>query len=286
MTMSVVAHEIDGELTCVRAEIEDGIGWATLNRPDKRNAMSPTLNDEMLRVLDAFEVDERVKVVVITGAGEAFSAGMDLKEFFRDLDTLPYALKMRIKRSAYQWQWKTLLSYTKPTIAMVNGWCFGGAFTPLVACDLAIAADDALFGLSEINWGIIPGGQVTKAVVATMPMRDAMYYATTGETFDGRKASEMRLVNESVPADKLRERTVELAQILASKNPTVMRGTKIAVRLVQQMAWEVSDDYLMAKNSEALFLDPERGRTQGLNQFLDEKSFKPGLGGYARDADA
>ena len=284
--MSVVAHEIDGELTCVRAEIEDGIGWATLNRPDKRNAMSPTLNDEMLRVLDAFEVDERVKVVVITGAGEAFSAGMDLKEFFRDLDTLPYALKMRIKRSAYQWQWKTLLSYTKPTIAMVNGWCFGGAFTPLVACDLAIAADDALFGLSEINWGIIPGGQVTKAVVATMPMRDAMYYATTGETFDGRKASEMRLVNESVPADKLRERTVELAQILASKNPTVMRGTKIAVRLVQQMAWEVSDDYLMAKNSEALFLDPERGRTQGLNQFLDEKSFKPGLGGYARDADA
>ena len=286
MTMSVVAHEIDGELTCVRAEIEDGIGWATLNRPDKRNAMSPTLNDEMLRVLDAFEVDERVKVVVITGAGEAFSAGMDLKEFFRDLDTLPYAQKMRIKRSAYQWQWKTLLSYTKPTIAMVNGWCFGGAFTPLVACDLAIAANDALFGLSEINWGIIPGGQVTKAVVATMPMRDAMYYATTGETFDGRKASEMRLVNESVPADKLRERTVELAQILASKNPTVMRGTKIAVRLVQQMAWEVSDDYLMAKNSEALFLDPERGRTQGLNQFLDEKSFKPGLGGYARDADA
>jgi len=284
--MSVVAHEIDGELTCVRAEIEDGIGWATLNRPDKRNAMSPTLNDEMLRVLDAFEVDERVKVVVITGAGEAFSAGMDLKEFFRDLDTLPYAQKMRIKRSAYQWQWKTLLSYTKPTIAMVNGWCFGGAFTPLVACDLAIAANDALFGLSEINWGIIPGGQVTKAVVATMPMRDAMYYATTGETFDGRKASEMRLVNESVPADKLRERTVELAQILASKNPTVMRGTKIAVRLVQQMAWEVSDDYLMAKNSEALFLDPERGRTQGLNQFLDEKSFKPGLGGYARDADA
>ena len=284
--MAVIAHELNGELTCARAELEDGIGWAILNRPDKRNAMSPTLNDEMLRILDAFEVDDRVKVVVVTGAGDSFSAGMDLKEFFRDLDALPYAQKMRIKRSAYQWQWKTLLSYTKPTIAMVNGWCFGGAFTPLVACDLAIAADDALFGLSEINWGIIPGGQVTKAVVATMPMRDAMYYATTGETFDGRKASEMRLVNESVPADKLRERTVELAQILASKNPTVMRGTKIAVRLVQQMAWEVSDDYLMAKNSEALFLDPERGRTQGLNQFLDEKSFKPGLGGYARDADA
>jgi len=273
-------------LTCTRAEVEDGIGWAILDRPAKRNAMSPTLNDEMLRILDAFEVDDRVKVVVVTGAGGAFSAGMDLKEFFRDLDPLPYAQKMRIKRSAYQWQWKTLLNYTKPTIAMVEGWCFGGAFTPLVACDLAIAAEDAQFGLSEINWGIIPGGQVTKAITATMPHRDAMYYATTGETFDGRKAAEMRLVNEAVPAERLRARTVELAQVLAGKNPTVMRGTKMAVRLVQQMAWEVSDDYLMAKNSEALFLDPERGRTQGLTQFLDEKSYKPGLAGYARNTDA
>lgn len=281
--MAAVPLEFETTLTCTRAEVEGPIGWAILDRPAKRNAMSPTLNDEMLRILDAFEIDDRVKVVVVTGAGGAFSAGMDLKEFFRDLDPLPYAQKMRIKRSAYQWQWKTLLNYTKPTIAMVDGWCFGGAFTPLVACDLAIAAEDAQFGLSEINWGIIPGGQVTKAVTATMPHRDAMYYAVTGETFDGRKAAEMRLVNEAVPGDRLRERTVELATILAGKNPTVLRGTKMAVRLVQQMAWEVSDDYLMAKNSEALFLDPERGRTQGLTQFLDEKSYKPGLAGYARE---
>lgn len=284
--MGTVPLDTETPLTCTRAEVGDGIGWAILHRPDKRNAMSPTLNDEMLRILDAFEVDERVKVVVVTGGDQAFSAGMDLKEFFRDLDPLPYAQKMRIKRSAYQWQWKTLLNYTKPTVAMVSGWCFGGAFTPLVACDLAIAAEDAQFGLSEINWGIIPGGQVTKAITATMPHRDAMYYAMTGETFDGRKAAEMRLVNEAVPADRLRARTIELAQVLAGKNPTVMRGTKMAVRLVQQMAWEVSDDYLMAKNSEALFLDPERGRNQGLTQFLDEKSYKPGLAGYARGSDA
>lgn len=283
--MSVGVDGLDG-LTCTRAEVGEGIGWAILDRPDKRNAMSPALNDEMLRILDAFEVDDRVKVVVVTGSGDAFSAGMDLKEFFRDLDPLPYAQKMRIKRSAYQWQWKTLLSYSKPTIAMVNGWCFGGAFTPLVACDLAIAAEEARFGLSEINWGIIPGGQVTKAVTAMMPARDAMFYALTGDTFDGRQAAEMRLVNEAVPAAGLRDRVVALATQLAGKNPTVLRGTKTAVRLVQQMAWEVSDDYLMAKNSEALFLDPERGRSQGLTQFLDEKSYKPGLGGYARDTRA
>ncbi len=269
-------------LVNVLVEIEAGIAWVTLNRPDKRNAMSPALNDEMVRVLDALEIDEQVAVVVLTGAGDSFSAGMDLKEFFRDLDHLPYNQKIRIKRSAWQWQWKMLLSYPKPTIAMVNGWCFGGAFTPLVACDLAIAAEEAQFGLSEINWGILPGGQVTKAVTATMPHRDAMYYAMTGETFDGRKAAEMRLVNEAVPLSQLRRRTLELATLLRGKNPTILRGTKQAVRMVQQMTWDVSNEYLTAKSSEALFLDPERGRSQGLTQFLDEKSYRPGMSGYKR----
>ena len=220
--------------------------------------------------------------MVLTGAGDSFSAGMDLKEFFRELDPLPYAQKMRIKRSAWQWQWKMLLSYPKPTIAMVNGWCFGGAFTPLVSCDLAIAAEEAQFGLSEINWGILPGGQVTKAITAAMSHRDAMYYAMTGKTFDGRKAAQMRLVNEAVPLSRLKSHTRELAMLLRGKNPTVLRGTKMAVRMVQEMPWEVSDDYLMAKSAQSQLLDPERGRSQGLTQFLDEKSYRPGLSGYRR----
>jgi feruloyl-CoA hydratase/lyase len=269
-------------LTNVLVEIESGIAWVTLNRPDKRNAMSPALNDEMLRVLDALEIDDSVAVVVLTGAGDSFSAGMDLKEFFRDLDAMPYSQKIRLKRSAWQWQWKTLLYYPKPTIAMVNGWCFGGAFTPLVACDLAIAAEEAKFGLSEINWGILPGGQVTKAVTATMSHRDAMYYVMTGETFTGKKAAEMKLVNEAVPLSQLKTRTRELAMLLRGKNPTVLRGAKMAVRHTQEMSWDVSNDYLSAKSAESQFLDPERGRSQGLTQFLDEKSFRPGLSGYKR----
>jgi trans-feruloyl-CoA hydratase/vanillin synthase len=202
---------------------------------------------------------------------------MDLKEYFRDLDKLPYAQQVHKRRSAWQWQWRQLMAYPKPTIAMVNGWCFGGAFTPLVACDLAIAAEDAVFGLSEINWGIIPGGNVTRSVVAAMNLRDAMYYVMTGETFDGRKAAAMGLVNEAVPKTRLRARTRELAKVLLGKNPTVLRAAKAAVRAVQGMPWELSDEYLMAKSHQARYLDPEQGRTQGLTQFLDEKSFKPGL---------
>jgi len=266
----------------VTVERDNGIAWVTMNRPDKRNAMNPALNDAMLRILDDLEVDDGCGVVVLTGAGDSFSAGMDLKEFFRDLDDLPYIQQVHARRSAWIWQWRQLMAYPKPTIAMVNGWCFGGAFTPLVACDLAVAAEDAVFGLSEINWGIIPGGNVTRAVVATMNLRDAMYYVMTGETFDGRKAAQMGLVNEAVPRKRLRARTRELAETLLKKNPTVLRAAKTAVRAVQFMPWELSDDYLMAKGHQSRFLDAEEGRSRGLKQFLDEKSFKPGLRSYRR----
>src|SRR5690606_9424526 len=171
-----------GDWKNVLVELEDGIAWVTMNRPEKRNAMNPALNDEMVEVLDTIEVEKDAGVLVLTGAGDSFSAGMDLREFFRDVDHLPYEEQVHIRRSAWQWQWRMLMNYMKPTIAMVNGWCFGGAFTPLVACDLAIAAEEAQFGLSEINWGIIPGGNVTRAVVATMCHRDAMLYVMTGRT--------------------------------------------------------------------------------------------------------
>ncbi len=183
----------------VLVEVADGIAWVTLNRPEKRNAMNPPLNNEMVEVLDAVELEPSAGVLVLTGAGDSFSAGMDLREYFRATDPLPYVEQLHVRRSAWQWQWKMLMHYSKPTIAMVNGWCFGGAFTPLVACDLAIAAEEAQFGVSEINWGIIPGGNVTRALAATMNLRDAMYYVMTGRTFDGRKAAQMGVVNEAVP---------------------------------------------------------------------------------------
>jgi len=171
----------------------------------------------------------------------------------------------------------------KPTIAMVNGWCFGGAFNSVVACDLAIAAEEATFGLSEINWGIIPAGNVLKSVTSVMNPRDAMYYTMTGETFDGRKAAATGLVNEAVPLARLRERTRELAEVLLAKNPATLRTAKHACRRVRDLSWDDAEDYLFAKFDQMRFLDREKGRDKGLKQFLDEKSYRPGLGGYRRD---
>jgi feruloyl-CoA hydratase/lyase len=271
-------------LTTVKVEFDEGIAWVILNRPEKRNAMSPTMNREMVAVLEALEVDDRCGVVVLTGAGEAFTAGMDLKEYFRETDDAPAAVKLKIRRAAGEWQWRKLRLYPKPTIAMVNGWCFGGAFSPLVACDLAIAADEAIFGLSEINWGIIPAGTVTRAVAEVVNPRAALYYIMTGEPFDGRKAREIGLVNESVPLAGLRDRTRELAQVLLGKNPTVLRQAKNVFKRIGVMDWDLAEDYLAAKAEQTAAQDPERGRAKGMRQFLDEKSIRPGLDTYRRDS--
>jgi trans-feruloyl-CoA hydratase/vanillin synthase len=266
----------------VTVEFDEGIAWVTLNRPEKRNAMNPELNREMWGILDALELDERCGVVVLTGAGDAFTAGMDLKEYFRETDGLPPIANARMKRQATDWMWRKLMYYAKPTIAMVNGWCFGGGFTPLVACDLAVAAEEAQFGLSEINWGIIPAGNVTRAVAAVMNQRDALYYIMTGETFDGRKAAQMGLVNEAVPKTQLKKRTRALARTLLGKNPVVLNAAKLAFKFCRDMPWELSDEYLMAKQAQAIAADPEKGRQKGLKQFLDDKAIRPGLEGYKR----
>jgi feruloyl-CoA hydratase/lyase len=282
MSASADAAPLPGGTT-VLVEIIDRVAWVTMNRPDKRNAINPQLSFEMLDVFEALEADDRCGALVLTGAGEAYSSGMDLREYFRATDKLNYDERVQIMRKSAMAQWKRLQFYNKPTIAMVNGWCFGGAFNSMIACDLAIAAEDANFGLSEINWGIIPAGAVTKAVTSVIGLRNTMYYVMTGETFDGRKAAAMGLVNEAVPRAELRVRVQKLAATLLEKNPTALRAAKHAARRVRDMSWEDAEDYLFAKLDQMRFLDPEKGREKGMAQFLDDKSYRPGLAAYRRE---
>jgi trans-feruloyl-CoA hydratase/vanillin synthase len=272
----------EGRWETVKVDVENRIGWITLNRPEKRNAMSPTLNREMIDVLETLELDDDAEVIVLTGAGDAWTAGMDLKEYFRETEGKPEIMQERIRRDCSQWQWKLLRMYSKSTIAMVNGWCFGGAFSPLVACDLAIAAEDAVFGLSEVNWGIPPGNLVSKAVADTMGHRQALYYIMTGETFTGAQAAEMGLINKAVPKAQLREEVTKLAQNLLEKNPVVLRYAKQGFKRCRELTWDQNEDYLYAKTDQSNYRDPEKGRKEGLKQFLDDKTIKPGLQSYKR----
>jgi feruloyl-CoA hydratase/lyase len=275
-------QKYEGRWSTVLVELDEKIAWVTLNRPAKRNAMNPTLNGEMAEILEVLEQDADAGVLVITGAGESWSAGMDLKEYFRETDGAPEIFQEKLRRDASNWQWKLLRMYAKPTIAMVNGWCFGGAFSPLVACDLAIASETAVFGLSEINWGIPPGNLVSKAVADTMGHRKALEYVMTGDTFTGAEAATMGLVNKAVPLASLRSETETLARKLLEKNQTVLRFAKHGFKRCRELTWEQNEDYLYAKLDQALYRDPEKGRAKGLKQFLDDKTLKPGLQTYKR----
>jgi trans-feruloyl-CoA hydratase/vanillin synthase len=260
-------------------EVRDQIAWVSFNRPEKRNAMNPKLNRQMMRVLDELEFRDDVGVLVLKGEGEAWSGGMDLKEYFRETEAEGLAGVRRSQRDSYGW-FRRLRWYQKVTIACVHGWCFGGGFGPLYACDLAIASEDAKFGLSEINWGILPGGGATKVVGDLLSMRDAMYYSLTGELMDARTAERLRLVNEVVPAERLEARVTELARTLIEKNWVTLKAAKDAVRRVREMTYDNAEDYLVRAQEAANFHDPTDGRKEGIRQFIDEKSYKPGLGAY------
>jgi feruloyl-CoA hydratase/lyase len=267
------------EADTVACTVRDGIAWVKFNRPEKRNCMSPKLNRQMLRVLTDLEFRNDVGVLVLAGEGSAWSAGMDLKEYFRESESLGLQGVRQSQREAYAW-WERLRWFQKVTIAMVNGWCFGGGYGPLFACDLAICSDDAQFGLSEINWGILPGGGATKVAAELMPMRKAMYHALLGENLTGRQAEAAGLVNESVPAGQLESRVTEVANKLLKKNWETLKATKDAMRRVREMTYDSAEDYLIRAQEALNWHDKSDGRHEGMRQFLDDKVYKPGLGEY------
>jgi len=258
----------------VKVEVRDGIGWAILNRPEKRNAMSPQLHYDMDDALARLEFDPDVKVVVVTGAAGNFSAGQDLKKFFRELEANP-AERKKAALAANRWRWDRLLNYEKATIAMVHGYCVGGAFMQLCGCDFAVAAENARFSLSEVNWGILPGALVAKVVADMVLPRHALFYACLGDPFDGKEAARIGLVNFAVPDDKLEEATRDLATRLMTKSPNSLRATKQAIRQVRSMDTVQAYDYLTEKSKAIRVGDSQDSYHQGLTQFLDEKSYKP-----------
>jgi trans-feruloyl-CoA hydratase/vanillin synthase len=267
------------EADTVALTIADGIAWLRFNRPEKRNCMSPKLNRQMKKVLEEIEFRDDVGVLVLTGEGEAWSAGMDLKEYFRESEAEGLHAVRRSQREAYAW-WERLRWYEKPTIAMVNGWCFGGAYGPLYACDIAVAAEDAQFGLSEINWGILPGGGASKVAANLMPLRKAMYHAMMGENLTGRQAAEQGLVTEAVPADQLEARVREIAAALLKKDGQALRATKWAIRRMIELTYDNAEEYLIRAQEALHNFGGVEARKEATRQFLDEKSFKPGLGTF------
>jgi trans-feruloyl-CoA hydratase/vanillin synthase len=260
----------------------DGVTTIRFNRPEKKNAMSPGLHRDMYAALSELEGDPETQVLVVTGNGDAFSAGQDLKEYFYELKDDP-AGEAEIRRISHAWRHTKLYNFPRPTIAMINGWCFGGAFTTVASCDIAIAADEAVFGLSEINFGNIPGGIVTKVVSDLMLPRQALYYALTGDRFDGKKAVEIGFATLSTPRAQLEETTARVANSLKGKDAQALKAVKEVFKAVdiRRMSHDEAWYWLKAR-VEQLINDQKAANEkggwieEGIGKFM-QGAYRPGL---------
>ena len=272
------SHKHAYEYETLIVEFENGVCVLTLNRPEKRNAMNPTLGEEITDALEHLRNDDRCAVLVITGAGESFCAGMDLKEFFLELEDKP-AEYDRAHRLAVEWRGRTLRLFPKPTIAMVNGHCFGGAFTIVEGCDLAVAAEDAKMGLSEVNFKLFPGGSVGKSMGNLLRPRDYMLYALTGRPMSGQNAAEIGFVNYAVPRGELRDNVMALAHEIAGKDASALQATREVYRFSLDMEWDTAMNYASALQAWHTTRQGNTFREEGIGDFLDKK-YKPGLGSH------
>lgn len=260
-------------------EIDGPVATVFFNRPDKKNAMNPQMHREMNQVLDTIEEDRDVKVVVITGTGASFSSGMDLEECFLE----PYDDPERFYRTnlvALKW-FQRLKAFPAVTVAKVNGFAFGGGFEVTGLCDLAIASETAMFGLSEINFGIFPAGGATWAVTHNMPRKQALYYILTGDTLTGKQAQEYGLVNRAVPAELLDSETESVVDKLVKKNPITLRLAKDVYEGTTRMDLPTSIDYDQAKLWELSRLSGDEWINVALKQF-EKRSYRPGISTYER----
>jgi len=260
---------------------KDNVVTVTFNRPKKKNAMNPALHHEMVDLLTELKFDKELRVLVLTGAGDSFCAGEDLKEFFYEQnDRTQFE---RLLEKALEWRVRILRSFPVPTVAAINGWCFGGAFSIVSGCDIAIASDEAVFGLSEVNFGHFPGGPVSKQISQILRVRDAVYYILTGDTFDGKRAAEIGFVTYSVPKEKLQDEVDKLVAKLCQKDALALRACKEAYRdslLIPD--YEAALAYSTAKSDQLSFLQGGAWKDRGIKQFL-EGEYRPGLGAYNKD---
>jgi feruloyl-CoA hydratase/lyase len=252
----------------------DGVTTITFNRPEKRNAMSPQLHLEMTDALRRLRYDQETHALVLTGAGDSFCAGQDLKEYF--YDQREYFSRQDNRDASHEWRSFLLRNFPVPTIASVNGWCFGGAFSTVCSCDLAIAADEATFGLSEINFRHFPGGLVSKHVGDLFRPRDAAYYIFTGEPFNGKRAAEIGFVNYSVPLARLKEETKKLSKTITEKDRTALIIAKQVWKNSLTMNYEQALVYSTASSEMHSQLSGGDWVEHGIGDFLKGK-YRPGL---------
>ena len=209
----------------ILVEKRDAVGLITLNRPQALNALCAALIDELAAALDDLEADEAIGAIVVTGSEKAFAAGADIKEMLDKTYMDAYKGDFITKG------WERLAKTRKPTIAAVAGYALGGGCEVAMMCDMIIAADSAKFGQPEITIGTIPGSGGTQRLTRFVGKAKAMDLCLTGRMMDAEEAERAGLVARIVPADKLLEEALAVAERIASlSRPAVMMAKEAVNR--------------------------------------------------------
>jgi trans-feruloyl-CoA hydratase/vanillin synthase len=247
---------------------EGGITTIAFNRPEKRNAMSPQLHREMFQLLTELRYDKETRVIVLTGAGESFCAGQDLKQYALELESQPEWVRDEVREKVRRWRNEMLRTLPQPVIARVTGWCLGGALTVVAGCDIAIASEEALFGLPEVNFGHFPAGDTTAVLTEHLQPKHGLYYALTGKMMPAKEAERIGLISKVVPRADLDKEVAEVAGCLAEKSPMALKAVKEAWYYssysTPDVAYEVSN--LISQRTIR-----EHGGRPGLEQFVQKK---------------
>ena len=206
-------------------EERQGIGWITLNRPDKLNALNPDVFKALAEALEALERSDSAAVGILHGAGRAFAAGADIQDYV-DISVEGYRAFMDIGREPTD----MIERLDKPVIAAVQGFALGGGFELVLACDLVIAADNARFGLPEPKLGLAPGGGGTQRLPRRVGRTRALGMLLTGRFLSAAEAHEWGLVNCVVSKEELLDTAAETAAAVAAMGPEALAVIKRVVR--------------------------------------------------------
>jgi enoyl-CoA hydratase len=209
------------KLTTLLFEKEDGLGTITLNRPESLNGLNDELLKELSRLMDEIAADQEIKAVILTGGPRVFAAGGDIA-YIASLDAMGAAEFVALAQDAVD----KIDKLEKPVIAAINGLALGGGCELILAADIKLASESAIFGLPEINLGIIPGAGGTQRLSRAVGPAWAKYLIYTGENIDAQRAAGIGLVNAVFPRDQLMEEAQKLGKKLAAKAPIALGAAK------------------------------------------------------------
>ncbi len=238
-----------------------GVGLIRLNRPDARNALNQNVRTLLAEHFNNFTLDPKIRCIVVTGGDQVFAAGADLKEIAECS-----AIEMHLRQA--QKLWGAISSCPKPVIAAVNGYALGGGCELAMNADLIVAGRGAMFGQPEIKVGIMPGAGGTQRLTRAIGKFQAMKLLLTGLPISGEQAFAMGLASEVVDDDKVQERALELAGIIAEMPPLAVTQIKEVLLAGQDAPLDAA---LMLERKAFHLLFASRDQKEGMSAFFEKR---------------